>query len=168
MVDKVREHRDPFSSPHLPELFSRAKLDGAKRLASFKDQLGSAQIEDQIHDTFFRILPELMNAEHELALFLVALSRDTISLIRRKDSVVVKDVESEESAGELIEADFEPVFRLDAQSFLAGLPLRDRSILIAVGEGEDRETIAREHKTTRANVDQVVSRARKKFREEDR
>jgi DNA-directed RNA polymerase specialized sigma24 family protein len=54
-------------------------------------------------------------------------------------------------------------FVLDARAELLRLSPRDRAIVVAAALGEEREDIARNLGTSRANVDQIVSRARKRL-----
>lgn len=54
--------------------------------------------------------------------------------------------------------------RMDAARFLALCSPRDRDVLLAVQAIEDREEVARQFGTTRANVDQIVSRVRSEYR----
>jgi DNA-binding NarL/FixJ family response regulator len=44
---------------------------------------------------------------------------------------------------------------------------REREIVVAVAMGEDREELARSYNTSRANIDQIVSRARRRLHGED-
>ena len=57
--------------------------------------------------------------------------------------------------------------RIDVADFMVTLSQRERDVLIGVGNDVDRQMLARLHGTSRANVDQIVSRARKRFPREE-
>jgi transcriptional regulator len=54
------------------------------------------------------------------------------------------------------------VYAVDARGALAGMGARERAVLVADACGEAREVIAKAWGTSRANVDQIVSRGRRR------
>jgi RNA polymerase sigma factor (sigma-70 family) len=155
---------DALKSPHLGRLYELAVADGPKLLASFRRRLGDDRILDLIHDLLAAKVEAIVNADEPRALFCTALQRRAISWLRRGDAAVVEDPEEEDSARASEEAEDERRgFILDARNVLSKLPDRERAMVVAVALGEDREAIAKTFGTSRANVDQIVSRVRKKL-----
>ncbi len=155
---------DRTRSPRFPEFYVLAVRDGAKFLASFRASLGDERIHDLIHDVLADA-DTILRADTPRALFYTALKRRAISWKRRGDAPVVETPPVEVATEHAHAVEARRAFVLDAQAAFDALPDRERLIVAAAALGEDRETIARDLRTTRANVDQIVSRARKRFRE---
>jgi RNA polymerase sigma factor (sigma-70 family) len=162
LITRIRADSDPLRSPHLREFYAVAVRDGMRLLASFRRSLGDERLLDLIHDVLADV-DQILSAETPRAFFCTALQRRAISWRRRGDASVAET--PPEEVGETGPHDEEArrAFMLDAIQALDALPDRDRRIAIAAGLGEDREAIAREHGLSRANVDQIISRARKRL-----
>lgn len=176
----IRGVEDPLQSPHLPKLYALALEDGPRLLGSFRRRLGEDRIVDLVHDLLAAKLEVIVAAKEPRALFCTALQRRAISWLRRGDAAVLEDRSrdsaphaSDASAVAAIDGSVNPEddrheFLIDAKSALDELPPRERAMVVAVAMGEERESIAREFGTSRANVDQIVSRVRRRFSEERR
>ena len=158
---RVREDK----AKHLPRLYELALEDGPRLLGRFQRRLGDERIVDLVHDLLATKADAIAEAEEPRALFCTALQRRAISWLRRGDAAVAED--RPETATDREPESERRRFLLDARAALAGLSERERAMVVAVALGEEREAIAREFKTTRANVDQIVSRVRRKFASED-
>jgi RNA polymerase sigma factor (sigma-70 family) len=156
---------DALKSPHLGRLYELALADGPRLLASFRRRLGDDRILDLIHDLLAAKLEAIVMADEPRALFCTALQRRAISWLRRGDAAVVEDPEEDSTVASSSEEseDERQGFILDARNVLSKLPDRERAMVVAVALGEDREAIAKTFGTSRANVDQIVSRVRKKL-----
>jgi len=157
----IRGDADPLTSPHLPKLYELALADGPRLLKSFQKRLGDDRIVDLVHDLLATKVEAIVNADEPRALFCTALQRRAISWLRRGDAAVVEDAPERPPEG-VIE-DERQGFLVDARNALADLPERERAMVVAVALGEEREAIAAAFRTTRANVDQIVSRVRRRF-----
>lgn len=146
---------------NLPRLYELALEDGPRLLARFQRRLGDERIVDLVHDLLSTKADAIVLADEPRALFCTALQRRAISWLRRGDAAVAS--ERPETAGERDDEGERQRFLLDARAALEGLSERERSMAVAVALGEEREAVAREFKTTRANVDQILSRIRRKF-----
>lgn len=161
----LRAGGDPLRSPHLGAFYAMAVRDGERMLASFRQKLDEERIRDLIHDLLAERLREVIEAKDPRALFCVALQRRAISWLRRGDAVVEEPPPASGPTGEAADIEEERrAFLIDASRALLELSQRDRDIVAAVAWGEDREEIAQRHGTTRPNVDQIVSRAHRRFR----
>jgi DNA-directed RNA polymerase specialized sigma24 family protein len=148
-------------------LYEVALSDGPRFLASFHRTLGDQRTLDLVQDLLGEKLLAIIEAETPRAFFCTALQNRARSWVRRGDANVVESPpdSSRDTASEKNEDD-RRAFVLDARDALAALSERDRGIVVAAALGEDREGIAREFRTSRANVDQIVSRVQKRFRGE--
>lgn len=171
VVARIQEAPNRYRSPHVKQLYALAMSDGGIILRSFQKKLGTDRIHDLIHDVLASALDAILDAESPRAFFSVALKRKAIDWNKRGGASVVGRDPWQEDAGPAdggggfgkTEA-IDHAFVIDARNALAMLPERDRDIVHAVGQGEDREVVAREHRTSRANVDQIFSRTKKNFR----
>lgn len=168
IVVRVRKEPDPLRSPVVGRLYEVAVDDGTRFLSSFRNEFGEDRILDLIYDLLSEKLAEILNAETPRAFFCVALRRLAIDWRRRGASKVVESPpdSSRASPSDTTEED-RRAFVLDARNAVDALSERDRGIVVAAALREDREAIAREFGTSRANVDQIVSRLQKRFREGD-
>lgn len=146
---------------HLPRLYQLALEDGPRLLARFQRRLGDERIVDLVHDLLATKVDAIIEADEPRALFCTALQRRAISWLRRGDAAVAS--ERPESAADRDDEGERQRFLLDARAALDDLAPRERAMAVAVALGEEREAVAREFKTTRANVDQILSRIRRKF-----
>jgi len=165
VVQQLRASADPLRSPGVGLLYELAIRDGERFLASFRGRLDEERIRDLIHDLLAEKLRAIVHAPAPRAFFCVSLQRRAISWLRRGDAAVEEAAPEGGPTGEAAEAQEERrAFMLDAERVLHGLSARDRGVLAAVGWGGDREVIAEQRGITRANVDQIVSRANRRFR----
>lgn len=151
------------SKEHLPALYELAREDGPRFLARFRRRLGDERIVDLVHDLLATKAEAIALADEPRALFCTALQRRAISWLRRGDAAVIEAPPSG-AVGTVPEDEAERQrFLVDARAALDELTPRERMVAVAVALGEEREEIARELKTSRANVDQIVSRIRRRF-----
>ena len=162
VVARLRAATDPLQSEDLPRLYALALADGPRLLGSFRRRLGEERIVDLVHDLMAAKAEAIIKADEPRALFCTALQRRAISWLRRGDAEVVAEVRETADASAVAE-DERQGFILDARTALDQLPARERAMVVAVALGEERESIAREFGTSRANVDQIVSRVRRRF-----
>ncbi len=162
VIARLRAAADPLQSADLPRLYALALADGPRLLGSFRRRLGEDRVVDLIHDLLAMKAEAIIAADQPRALFCTALQRRAISWLRRGDAQVAADVPEAADASGTTE-DERRGFILDAKTALDHLPARERAIVVAVALGEERESIAREFGTSRANVDQIVSRVRRRF-----
>jgi DNA-directed RNA polymerase specialized sigma24 family protein len=163
IVAALRSAPDPATSPDLPRLYALALADGPLLLKSFRRRLGEDRIVDLVHDFLAANLGAVIAADEPRALFCVALQRRAISWLRRGDADVAADPSSGKVPAAPVDEHERHDFIVDARSALAGLPKREQEIVVAVALGEDREAVARAFGTSRSNVDQIVSRVRRRF-----
>lgn len=161
---QIRAEGGPRRSPSVRRLYELALADGRGMIASFRAQFGDAQIIDLIHDLLAEKLDAIIAADTPKALFRTALVRRAISWRRRGDATVAEDVSEAVSEVQNDEERERRAFVLDARAALLRLPERDREIVVAVVDGADREDLAARFGTSRANVDQIVSRTKQRFR----
>ena len=165
IIARLQGEREPLRSPHIRRLYEVALSDGPRFLASFRRTLGDERVLDLVHDLLAEKLSAIVAAETPRAFFCRALQNRARSWVRRGDAEVAESP-SDSSRGTPSDKGEEDRrgFVLDARDALAALSERDRGIVVAAALGEDREAIAREFGTSRANVDQIVSRLQKRFR----
>lgn len=167
IIARIQGEPDPLRSPHLRRLYEVALSDGPRFLASFQRSLGEERTLDLVHDLLAEKLQAIIEAETPRAFFCTALQNRARSWVRRGDAKVVESPpDSSRAAASDRSEEERRAFVLDARDALAALSERDRGIVVAAAIGEDREAIARDFRTSRANVDQIVSRAQKRFRGE--
>jgi len=152
---------EPTRNPHFRDFYALAVRDGMVFLRSFRGALGEERIHDLIHDVL-EDAETILKAETPRAYFCTVLRRRAISWRRRGDAAVA-EMPVETATEHAQASDERRVFALDAVAAMARLSERERRVLVAVALGEDRESIARALGTTRPNIDQIVSRAKKRF-----
>jgi DNA-directed RNA polymerase specialized sigma24 family protein len=167
IIARIQGEPDPLRSPHVRRLYEVALSDGPRFLTSFHRTLGDERTRDLVHDLLSEKLQAILEAETPRAFFCTALQNRARSWVRRGDAKVVESPpdSSRDTAPDRNEEE-RRAFVLDARDALAALSERDRDIVVAAALGEDREAIAREFRTSRANVDQIVSRLHRRFRGE--
>jgi len=172
IVGLIQRAPDRHRSPHVARFYALAIDDGMRTLRSFRERLGEDRLRDLIHDLLASALDAILDAESPRAFFTTSLRRRAIDWIRRPDAAIAdhddprreNDVRADRvTAGAAIgnTTDADHGFVMDARAALAQLSERDRDIVLGVAYGEDRERLAQEHRTTRQNIDQIVSRARR-------
>lgn len=152
---------DPWRSRHFVTFYEIAVADGQRALSRYRS-IDAARCADLIHELLTEHLDAILHADSPRAFFLTSLTRRAIQWLRRKDARVAPPLAPDDERG----ADHDPAHGLDLTRTLERLPKRDARIMVAIAMGEDREEVARIHKTTRENVDQIVSRSRRRLAEE--
>lgn len=148
--------------------FQALALEYGKRVLSTFRQLDDAAREDVINDLLAKSLESIVRADRPRSYFRRCVCNGACDLLpaRKRDRPVdgaVLDTIASGSAGDAPDSDFV----MDARRALAGVSERDRRILTAVGLGQDRDELACELNLTRGAIDQIVSRARRRFHGED-
>src|SRR5262249_39478723 len=99
--------------------------------------------------------------------FWKAVVRAAISRKRKGSSKIEAPPEREPPRDEAIDvAEQAHVARLDLEARWARLSPKEQEILSAIRGGEDRDALARHWGTSRNNIDQIASRAKKRLSEE--
>jgi RNA polymerase sigma factor (sigma-70 family) len=169
VVAILREARDPRLHPAVLKLYKLAEETGVRVLHSWIQTYGAETVRDVVLETVVRTLDATIASDTPRAFFIRVVRNAMISYDRSPKSRVVESP-AEQTADDV---EFVPdptedhAFRIDARRAFARLPPRDQQILLAVAAGEDRTVVAQSFGTSRANVDQLLSRARKRFAEED-
>ena len=171
LVAEIRTASDPYGSRATSRLYDVALKDGVAALARFRG-LDSDERGDLVRDVFTEKLRAIVGhgVDNPRILFLVAVQRRAIDRTRRlrvrqEGAAVLRDEAAQQQ--ELASGEDHRLTAIDARRALAGLSERDRDILLLVFAGEDRDEVARRFGTTRANVDQKISRFRKRLRGEE-
>lgn len=167
VVASIRADGGPRRSAHVRDLYELAVKDGQAILASFLNDLGKDRVVDLIHDLLTEKLDAIVGADSPKALFATALTRRAISWKRRPAAVIAETPIEDRSApadpGHTTEGERQ-AFNLDARAALARLSSRDRDIVVAAAMGVNVQEIADAHRTSAANVYQIVSRVQRRFR----
>jgi RNA polymerase sigma factor (sigma-70 family) len=166
LVEQVRGASSPTESPVLPLLYTLAMETGRKVLRAKFPRLSEADHEDVLSEKFTRALPAIVGASRPRNFFIKVIVRATLDAQRRlqtRDRYIAKEthklVESQPGRSDDTQAE-----TLAMRACLQSFSQRDQQILRAVYEGEDRERVAQLYRTSRANVDQIVSRAKERWR----
>lgn len=171
IVVRLRRAGDPYGDPAFAELWALACEDGPAALESFRrsGKLDDARIADLTRDLVIDALPAMLEAVNPHAYFVAAIVNAARSWLRRGSARVVSPDDRSAAHDETHPAAVAPDLEswIDASDFMLTLSERERSVLQALAHGEDRDAIARALGLTRANVDQIISRARRRFRRED-
>lgn len=164
LAASIRGASSPWSSAAFGELYKLALAEGIRVLRSFHD-LDEARRADLALETLVAKRSEIAAADRPRAFFRKVLYRDAVSWKRSGRSRLATEADASEhcahTAGPCDAVECSALHRLDARAALARLSERQRAMLVADAEGHSREEIAHVHATTRANVDQVLSRARR-------
>lgn len=155
----------PRESPALGELYRLAMRDGTRVLARFS-ALTVQEREDIVSDKFISALDSIVHATNPRGFFITAITRAATSLLRHKQVEQKHQPTLEELDGGAERTEDDTVTTLDLAVRLRQLSARDRQLVRAVHSGESREEVARRLGTSRANVDQVVSRVARMGSEE--
>jgi RNA polymerase sigma factor (sigma-70 family) len=142
--------------------------DGRWTLRSFH-QISEEDRDDLVADAFWRALPKILAATTPRAFFVGVVTHAAVDRLRRRDTRRAKEDELSslaENRQEGSDREGTLVDSIQLQRALSALGERDHDIIAAVWYGEDREEIARQHGISRAAIDQVVSRLRRRLREE--
>ena len=153
----------PWSSEGFARLYELAQAEGARALRSFRS-LDAARRADLAAETITRALLAVASADAPRAYFRTAVRRAALSWLRAERLAPAEKEEAPRYVeGALDAEEARAVYGLDAKAALGAMGGRDRAVLLADADGEAREAIAATWGTSRANVDQIVSRARRAF-----
>jgi DNA-directed RNA polymerase specialized sigma24 family protein len=160
-ADAVRCATSPWEGDGFAALYALALREGRRTLRGFRT-LDDARRDDLAAEVITRRLREVAGATRPRAYFRVALRRTALSWIRGERLTLREEGEVEYVEGPLDEEETRAVYAIDARGALAGMGARERAVLVADACGEAREAIAKAWGTSRANVDQIVSRGRRR------
>jgi len=164
LVERVRMSPVPEQSPALAELYAQAVRTGSRVLQrKFRGRLNHADIEDIVIDKFTRVLPAIIAAANPGGFFITSVVHAAIDHCKRRETQAKHAPKIAQMQPLDARTDEVPVETFAMRRCFEQFSDRDQQILRAVAEGEDREHIARLFGTSRANVDQLVSRARKRW-----
>lgn len=157
----VRRSPAPWSSEGFARLYGLALREGERALRGFRS-LDRARREDLAAETVTRALLSVASADAPRAYFRTAVRRAALSWLRaERPAPAAGEATPRYVEGALDDAEARAVYALDAKAALGAMGARDRAVLLADADGEAREAIAATWGTSRANVDQIVSRARR-------
>lgn len=173
-VHALRGRPDKIGDPAFGPVYKLACGDAVGIGRSFLSTLSAEEIRDLAADLIVARIEQLTHADSPRAFFATALInrlKDVVDgpAVKRRakqlpaDSSQAHDDPTERlvSGASINEPEDARAFLLDARRAFSQLSDRDRDIVTLVGLGEDREAIAAQYGTTRANVDQIVSRLRR-------
>jgi DNA-directed RNA polymerase specialized sigma24 family protein len=171
LASRLRETAYPFEQPELAELWALACEEAPRVLSSFRrsKRLDDERIADLTGDLLLNDLASIIDATNPQAFFVTCLTNAARSWLRRGDARVAAPgvVGGSREASQSATAAPDHALRIDVADFMETLSQRERDVLIGVGNDVDRQVLARLLGTSRANVDQIVSRARKRFPPEE-
>ena len=148
-------HEARWASADVGRLHELARGAAPGLLGSFS--LGTHSPQDLASDLLVRKLAQLVECEGDaFAYFVAALRNEARSWLRRPGSRVAADP-PERAAHE---EDDRARARDELEVVWTVLGAREREVFTAVALGESREALAARFGTSRANIDQIVSRAR--------
>lgn len=144
-------------------LYRLACEEGRRALRRFPDRV-RAEVEDLVHDILFDKLGVILGAASPRAMFITVIRNAAIDLQRREARARPDDDTDVEHVNSLANgADQVVAARLEVERVTALLTPRERQVFAAIASGEDRDDIAEALGTSRANIDQLVSRARRRL-----
>lgn len=171
LAARLREATDPFQHPEVADLWALACAEAPRRLAKFRraGRLDDDRIADLTRDLLVDALRSIINAANPQAYFIAALTNAALSWLR-KGSSAVRSADEHEGARQsphTTTAAPDHAFRIDVADFVQTLSQREYEALLGVAYGEERKELARRLRISPANLDQIVSRARRRFRQEE-
>lgn len=171
LATRLRETAIPFEQPEFAELWALACEEAPRILASFRrsKRLDDERIADLTGDLLLNELTSIVGATNPQACFVTCLVNAARSWLRRGDSRVAaaREVGGSHDASQPASPAPDHALRIDVADFMETLSARERDVLIGVGNDVDRQVLARLLGNSRANVDQIVSRAVKRFKREE-
>lgn len=164
VVEQIADAAVPERSPALPRLYRFAVEEARLALRSFPASVRE-QVDDLVHDKLHEKLRSIVDAASPRAFFVTAIRHAAIDLVRRQKRLAPQDeLDEAPSANDAALAPDEAAsVRIEAVRVLATLNVRERQIFGAIAAGEDRDDIAAALYTSRANIDQIVSRTRRRM-----
>lgn len=169
VVEVLRAAPDPYECPELAQLWALALEEAPRALASFRrgGRLDDERLADLTKDFLVAHLHALLGAVSPRAYFIVALRNSAHSWFRKRSSAIALHPPGEAEDDEITAPVLDPAELVDARDFLRCLTEREYDVLVGVGNGADRDELARALDISRANLDQIVSRVRRRFRMEE-
>lgn len=162
VIDALSVSPAPLRCPAMARLYALALKAAHDALRSHGPSVRE-QVEDLVHDKLFACLEDLLKASNPRGLFVTAIRRAAIDLVRRARRF---DHDDETPGDHLSDpaprADDAITSREELNALLAPLSARDREVILAAAQGCDREELAAAFGTSRANIDQIVSRVRRR------
>lgn len=167
-IAALRGSPAPYASPGFGALYTLVCREGRRMLRSFR-QIDDDRKDDLAHDTLLVALPALLRADCARAYFATALHRAAVSWLRSPRAtvaeLVVEGTREAEHDGDAEGCAHRRIAAREAFEALGGLNSRDRAVMLAEARGDSRDEIAAALGMSRANVDQVISRARRRMRD---
>jgi RNA polymerase sigma factor (sigma-70 family) len=164
VAEQIADASVPERSPALPRLYRFAVEEARFALKSFPAAVRE-QVDDLVHDKLHEKLRSIVDAANPRAFFVTAIRNAAIDLLRRQRKLAPQEeLDAAPPANDAVPAPDETAsLRIEAMRVLATLDDRERQIFGAIAAGEDRDDIAAALGTSRANIDQIVSRARRRM-----
>lgn len=164
VVAEVAAARVRSRSPALARLYRVAVAEARAALQSFSADI-HGQADDLVHDLLHEKLDAILEARNPRGLFITAIRNAAIDLQRRDKRLARGEdaVTALEASDEALALDDAASARQEAERLTATLSARERQVFAALAAGEERDDIAGALGTTRANIDQIVSRTRKRL-----
>ncbi|MFO0649351.1 MAG: hypothetical protein U0326_24120 [Polyangiales bacterium] len=160
---ELRASASPWRSAAFARLYDLARAEGPRVLRSFR-ALDRERRVDLAIDTLVAKAEQIIAADRPRAFFRKALHNDAVSWTRspraRVDAFPEEAPLHDQGAPDASEASL--IYRLDARRRFHALDTRARDVMLAEAVGETREAIGQAAGTSRANVDQIISRARRR------
>jgi RNA polymerase sigma factor (sigma-70 family) len=157
VVGRLRQlhHEARWESRDVGRLYEIAQAAAPGLLRSF--ELTTQLPQDLASELLSRELAKLVECEGDaFAYFVVALRHEAIDWLRRGASRVAADPPERASPAE----EDQRRARDELEDVWTALSSKEREVFAALAQGESREALAARFKTSRANIDQIVSRAR--------
>ncbi|MDP3207705.1 MAG: sigma-70 family RNA polymerase sigma factor [Rhodoglobus sp.] len=172
VVQCVAESSGPGRGEEINRLYRFAMDEGRSALRGMQ-WVGPSEVEDLVHDKLHAELASLLLATDPRAYFCTIVRRAALDLRRkvqgkrgdgtaRRVFVSVDDADFQALPAEDPPVDEALARRREAREIVARLSERELQVFAAIMHGEDRDDIAAALGTSRANVDQIVSRTRKR------
>lgn len=172
VVQCVAQSPTPTRSKEINRLYRLAMDEGRSALRGMQ-WVREAEVEDLVHDKLHAELASLLLATDPRAYFCTIVRRAALDLRRKNQGkrgdgtalrafVSVDDADFQALPAEDAPIDEALARRRQAQEVIARLSERELQVFVAIMHGEDRDDIAATLETSRANVDQIVSRTRKR------
>ncbi|MFO0626876.1 MAG: sigma-70 family RNA polymerase sigma factor [Polyangiales bacterium] len=153
----LRGSASPWSHPGASALYGLLFAEGVRALRGYR-AIDPARRDDLISEVFVRALPRIVAADDPCAYFRTALAHEARSWLRRRGSRVCDAAAPH--AEPRHDGEAHPVARLTLRALARSLSPREQQVFLGLMDGEDRDALARRLHTSRANIDQIVHRAR--------
>lgn len=169
LARRIAKTRPPWAaSEDVGRLYVLAHAEGL-RLLRKRGNLDDERIRDLVSAFFVERLDEIVAASVPRAYFCAALKNRAKDWWKKKGSEVREDRPADDpGAAHTVEYADQLAEQMDegvrARAVLEELSPLERQVWQAIADGADRVELARALNTSRANVDQIASRSRKRLR----